>query len=477
VIAVIVLLAGVHPGAAMPSVAAPSGSSSHLHIPAGGGAMQAGATTSPGTAPRSSVAAASATYRNYPVRGIDVASYQGNVAWATVARAGDSFAYVKATEGTTYTNPYYAQQSSGAKASGLYAGSYAFARPDGNDPVQQARRFLAMTNFVPDGHTLPPMLDLEEPYPGSGVTWICWGLSPAGMIAWVTAFVGTVTAATGERMLIYTGASWWNQCTGNSTALAAELLYVPYWTTTTVPGSLPAGWSAWTFWQYANSGSLPGDQDVFGGTLVQLATLAKPALAPGTSPSVATLAGGGSIVAYQSILGTLVTLGTPGFRNWGLGMAAGTSPSVAALKDGSWEVAFQANSGSLWTVGATNLNWHLGMAAGTSPSVAALKNGSWEVAFRANSGSLWTVGATNLSPTHLYINQDARAMPTTAAPASCLRLGGAAAREQRFFSGGPHPSRFLLRVLASRVPLTCERHLLVEASQAATLSRIRVAVV
>ncbi|MFD8786356.1 GH25 family lysozyme [Kitasatospora sp. NPDC059599] len=43
--------------------------------------------------------------------GLDVASYQGNVTWSSVAADGARFAYVKATEGTGYTNPYFAQIS------------------------------------------------------------------------------------------------------------------------------------------------------------------------------------------------------------------------------------------------------------------------------------------------------------------------------------------------------------------------------
>lgn len=30
-------------------------------------------------------------------------------------------------------------------------------------------------------------------------------------------------------------------------------------------GTLPVGWSTYTFWQFADSGVFPGDQDVFNG--------------------------------------------------------------------------------------------------------------------------------------------------------------------------------------------------------------------
>ncbi|KAG8683778.1 hypothetical protein FRC08_014082, partial [Ceratobasidium sp. 394] len=39
-------------------------------------------------------------------------------------------------------------------------------------------------------------------------------------------------------------------------------------------GELPAGWTTWTIWQYADSGPNPGDQDVFNGDSAGLAKLA-----------------------------------------------------------------------------------------------------------------------------------------------------------------------------------------------------------
>jgi GH25 family lysozyme M1 (1,4-beta-N-acetylmuramidase) len=39
-------------------------------------------------------------------------------------------------------------------------------------------------------------------------------------------------------------------------------------------GTLPAGYGYYTFWQYADSGSLPGDQDVFNGAYSRLQALA-----------------------------------------------------------------------------------------------------------------------------------------------------------------------------------------------------------
>jgi hypothetical protein len=119
-------------------------------------------------------------------------------------------------------------------------------------------------------------------------------------------------------------------------------------------------------------------------------------MAPGTSPSITALAGGGFQVAFQANTGPLWTVGTAGNTAWPLGMKAGTSPSIAGLSTGGFEVAVQTNGGDLWTMGqgpgAEDIDWHLGMAPGTSPSITALPGGGFQVAFQANTTSLWTAG-------------------------------------------------------------------------------------
>ena len=58
---------------------------------------------------------------------MDVSSHQQNVDWVSAYAAGSRFAYVKATEGTYYTNPYFAQQYNGSPQFGtlpLHLASY-----------------------------------------------------------------------------------------------------------------------------------------------------------------------------------------------------------------------------------------------------------------------------------------------------------------------------------------------------------------
>ncbi|KAI9449735.1 hypothetical protein BJY52DRAFT_1227610 [Lactarius psammicola] len=69
---------------------------------------------------------------------------------------------------------------------------------------------------------------------------------------------------------IYTTTSWWSTCTGNSAAFGSNALWIAHWATTI--GTLPASWGSATFWQYADSGPFPGDQDRFIGDAAGLSS-------------------------------------------------------------------------------------------------------------------------------------------------------------------------------------------------------------
>src|SRR5204863_8325347 len=75
--------------------------------------------------------------------GHDVSGHQGPVDWPGAAGSGAKFVYVKATEGTGFVNPQFAQQYNGSYNVGLIRGAYHFARPDISDGAAQARYFLA----------------------------------------------------------------------------------------------------------------------------------------------------------------------------------------------------------------------------------------------------------------------------------------------------------------------------------------------
>ncbi|MFG2818483.1 lysozyme [Kitasatospora sp. NPDC048365] len=202
--------------------------------------------------------------------GMDVSGWQGNVAWSTARANGARFAYVKATEGTGYTNPYFAQQYNGSYNAGMIRGAYHFALPDKSSGATQANYFVDHGGgWSKDGKTLPPALDIEyNPY---GAT--CYGLSQSSMVSWIRSFSNTVHTRTGRYPVIYTTTNWWQTCTGNNSSFGAtNPLWVARYASSV--GTLPAGWSYQTIWQYADSGTFPGDQNYFNGAFDRVQALA-----------------------------------------------------------------------------------------------------------------------------------------------------------------------------------------------------------
>ena len=210
------------------------------------------------------------TTRAVQTEGVDVSSHQGNVAWSTLWNSGVKWAYTKATEGTYYTNPYFAQQYNGSYNVGMIRGSYHFATPDTTSGATQANYFVDHGGgWSKDGKTLPGVLDIEwNPYGAQ-----CYGKTAAGMVSWIRDFVNTYKARTGRDAVIYTATSWWQSCTGNNASFGStNPLWVARYNTTV--GTLPAGWGFYTIWQYTSSGPTVGDHNHFNGALDRVQALA-----------------------------------------------------------------------------------------------------------------------------------------------------------------------------------------------------------
>lgn len=202
--------------------------------------------------------------------GIDVSGYQGNLDWSSIAPYID-FAYAKASEGTYYTNPDFYNQYEGPYYAGVIRGSYHFAVPNNSSGSAQADYFIANGGgWSGDGLTLPGALDIEyNPYGDE-----CYDLSQSQMVSWIWDFVNEYASREHAYPVIYSTTDWWSTCTGDYGGFAA---YDPLWIanyTASGGGQLPNGWGFYTFWQYADSGSQPGDQDVFNGPYSQLQVLA-----------------------------------------------------------------------------------------------------------------------------------------------------------------------------------------------------------
>ncbi|MEW1693277.1 GH25 family lysozyme [Streptomyces sp. NPDC091265] len=203
--------------------------------------------------------------------GIDVSHYQGSINWASVKSAGIQFAYIKATESTTYKDPNFSANYLHAYNAKVIRGAYHFARPNLSTGASQANYFASNGGaWSRDNLTLPGMLDLEGG---------CYGKTASAMQSWILDFYNTYKARTGRDVVIYTSPSWWSSCTGGWGGMSARSpLFVAHWTSASSP-SIPAGFPYWTFWQYSDSGSVSGisgavDRDRFSGDASRLLALA-----------------------------------------------------------------------------------------------------------------------------------------------------------------------------------------------------------
>jgi GH25 family lysozyme M1 (1,4-beta-N-acetylmuramidase) len=95
-----------------------------------------------------------------PVHGVDISHHQDQViGWDKLKAAGVRWMYHKATEGATLVDQNYSRRRAEAKAHNFAFGAYHFARPSGDDAVEEARFFVKNAN--PQPGDLRPCLDLE----------------------------------------------------------------------------------------------------------------------------------------------------------------------------------------------------------------------------------------------------------------------------------------------------------------------------
>jgi lysozyme len=205
--------------------------------------------------------------------GIDVSHHQGSVNWHRVAEAGVLFAFAKATEGNSFSDPEFAANWSGMKNAGVVRGAYHFFRPA--RPVDaQVDNFVQVVGEVGDSD-LPPVLDLEEAPTPHGEEWE--DVPSDQRVPLIVSWLDAVENKLGRRPLIYTRRAFVSLELPDPAPLASCSLWIAHYTIKTTP-DFPNIWSKWTFWQFSESGSVDGisgpvDLDRFNGSAADLASL------------------------------------------------------------------------------------------------------------------------------------------------------------------------------------------------------------
>ncbi len=205
-----------------------------------------------------------AAYAALP-HGVDTSHYQhgARLRWEAVKASGVKFAFLKATEGSTYTDPKFATDWAATRRVGIYHGAYHFARPSFGSARRQARHFARVIGPQRVRGTLPPVLDLEA----------TGGLRPRPLITWTRAWLTKVTQLTGRHPIIYTSPLFWRDHLHNSAGFHAYPLWVAHYGVRAP--LIPGHWPTWSFWQSTSAARITGisgrtDRDVFNGSLTQL---------------------------------------------------------------------------------------------------------------------------------------------------------------------------------------------------------------
>lgn len=197
--------------------------------------------------------------------GIDISSHQhgsqGSIDIPQTVSGGQSFAFVKATEGTHYINPKFRSDTIDFIEADVPVGFYHYARPSASGGAEQARLFVRVTGIDRGVKAFPPVLDIETD----------GGMSPDELIEWTHDFVDEIKRLTDRETMIYTYPNFWKDKMGDT----EEFNHLPLWIASYAPRlkaeAIPGGWEHWDFWQYTDSGRVPGysgniDVNVFNGT-------------------------------------------------------------------------------------------------------------------------------------------------------------------------------------------------------------------
>jgi lysozyme len=187
------------------------------------------------------------------LQGIDVSHYQGTVNWSSVKNAGIVFAFAKATDGNTYTDPQFHTNWQAMQAAGILR-------------VTQAQNFINAIGSLA-ANDLPPVVDIEIFKGNFGSA-----SSAANLQTWLDA----VEKALSRKPMIYTNTNFWNE------TINADFSKYPLWIAEygVSQPKIPSSWKNWNFWQSSQSGSVAGvtgsvDTDVFAGSMSDLLGLIK----------------------------------------------------------------------------------------------------------------------------------------------------------------------------------------------------------
>lgn len=178
--------------------------------------------------------------QDYPVRGVDLSYYQGNIDWDVLASQGMDFCFIKATEGIDHNDSQFAQNWETAQSAQIYVGAYHFFRFEDSGRAQ-AENFIQTVPVTEN--TLPPVIDVEL-YESLG------GVMPDTDTAKenIREMLELLEEHYGVKPILYAAPNTYR------TYIKSFADEYPIW----ISNYYYKPYFDWTFWQYTDDGELQG---------------------------------------------------------------------------------------------------------------------------------------------------------------------------------------------------------------------------
>lgn len=201
---------------------------------------------------------------DFPIHGIDVSKYQGEIDWDSVRRSGVEFAWIKATEGGDHADPSFLTNWNAAKAAGVPRGAYHFVYWC-RTPEEEIGWFKKIVPIDPDA--LPPVLDVEA----TPTSRTCRRtIQREEAVREMRQMLVDMERHYGKRPVIYVTVDFYQ-----SIMHPDEFSDYPIWVRSTKHSPhIPYPGRRWSFWQYQSDGIVPGirakvDRNAFYGSRAQ----------------------------------------------------------------------------------------------------------------------------------------------------------------------------------------------------------------
>lgn len=201
--------------------------------------------------------------KKYPIRGIDVSHYQGDIDWSVLEQENIRFAFIKATEGSMHIDDRFDKNWEGAMETSLAVGAYHFFSFD-SPGESQAQNFIAVVDEFEN--MLPPVVDVEF-YADKKQN----PPNPDEVQVQLQVFLDKIQENYGLTPVIYATEEAWELY------IKGRFDQYPLWIRNVIRKPRTGNNHPWTFWQYTNREKLEGysgveefiDMNVFYGDEIQ----------------------------------------------------------------------------------------------------------------------------------------------------------------------------------------------------------------